>query len=1513
MLVEYMVQILKNTWLLPVAVIDEVGRLGTVIRSRGPAVLLVVLCCSSAIAQTSSLFDGQSLDDWEFDSDYWRAENGAIVGEIPTGQTLNKNTWMVWRGGEIRDFDLRLQVKLTGAAAANSGIQFRCQVDGVDHVSGYQADLDQGQTWLGRVYDEHGRALIVERGRRVHIDPHGARAEQILAPAQAYAVLFRESDWNDYRIVAIGERVSVFVNGTLFADFVDQEIDQRDLAGSLAFQLHSGPETRVEFRDIQLEQVPADDNRLGDFTVKPAMQTILSNVGATPLAEDGKAMNLDFESGDLSDWTVDGEAFQGQPIRDDGIAVRWPEQTSHKQGEFFIAGFEKAGDAATGTLTSNPFEVTHPFASYLIGGGQDRTTRVELLLPANQDAQDLVISEHAGNQREQMQRVLVDLRAYQAARVAVRLVDESTGGWGHLNFDDFRFHTESDVHENGWNVPTSKAAATASDSGESSDPESDAANRSRSRAPTAFIENDSEPGQPAGNPILQHLVPNPVGEQANTTLLEMRVPAGFSVDLIAAEPQLHQPIAFTFDAKGRLWVVEGHSYPNKRPEGEGLDRVLIFSDEDADGSFETRKVFIEGLNLVSGMQVGFGGVWIGAAPELLFIPDRNGDDKPDGPPEVLLDGFGFADTHETLNGFIWGPDGWLYGNQGVFNQSLVGRPGSAKKDRIPLAAGVWRYHPTRQEFEVFAHGGSNQWGLDFDEHGQLFMTHCRSYWGRGPTTHVIQGAHYWNQINGGYAPFISPNPIADMPEMRNFMLASARYGHGEGGAGKPGSRAVYGGHSHVGAMIYLGDNWPAEYRNNLFTHNLHGHQMNHQVNRREGSGYNTVHAGCDMLYCGDRQYVAVDLQYGPDGAVYISDWYDPRHCHSPNNEQWDRGNGRMYRMKYDAKFTPAQVDYTQATASELVAAQLHANDWHVRMARLELAERAITGNVDQHAIHTLRAMATTHADETRRLRALWCLHAIAEIDAEFAQELINDQSEYVRAWTVQLLAENISVAGNREHEDMLIDLASHEQSLLVRQYLASSTRRLSEPTAWAILERLASQPDNADDRNLPLLIWHHLAERMASDLPRGLALADATKIPALKNYILWYAPQLSATGRDAIAERLTNATGKERVRLLSLFSAGLQGMRGLQQPEAWTAIANSLYGSTDAGTRQAAQNLGAAFGDEALFDRMRSILADENSTTAEKAHALAILASDLPTRTWKGLTAVAGDASAGGVGSSSAASLRSEAIATPDASGQNALLLMSVLDTPELSVAAIRQLKSYSDPRVATELIARLPAWQGETNEIAMETLSSRIPWARRLLDAIESQRIDKAKLTAFYARQMSNLGDEGIGNQLTKLWGKLGESSAETKAAIENLVAKYNQAPLWAFSASAGETHFKALCASCHVESDLSQRIGPKLEGTGSKGIDYIVENILDPNAVVGKDFQARQILTIDGLIVTGVIIQETESAVTIRTANATQTIARDDIEEIAISKNSFMPQGLLSTLNDQQQLELLKYLMSH
>ena len=286
------------------------------------------------------------------------------------------------------------------------------------------------------------------------------------------------------------------------------------------------------------------------------------------------------------------------------------------------------------------------------------------------------------------------------------------------------------------------------------------------------------------------------------------------------------------------------------------------------------------------------------------------------------------------------------------------------------------------------------------------MTHCRSYWGMGPTTHVFQGGHFWNQANANYAPFIIANPPEDFPGFRNYLLASARYDHGAGGAGKPGSDLIYGGHSHVGTMIYLGDNWPPEFRGHLFTHNLHGHQINQQVNQRLGSGFDTVHAGQDMFFCSDPRYVAVDLQYGPDGAVYVIDWYDQQHCHNPNTELWDRGNGRIYRIEYSATYQPRKVDLASLEDAKLVELHHRTNEWFVRTARRLLHERSTMRAIDSGAATALVEMARRDPEPSRRLRALWTLHAIGAFSDTAARQALADANEYVRGWAIQLLADS---------------------------------------------------------------------------------------------------------------------------------------------------------------------------------------------------------------------------------------------------------------------------------------------------------------------------------------------------------------------------------------------------------------------------------------------------------------------------------------------------------------------------
>ncbi|MBL9168564.1 MAG: c-type cytochrome [Verrucomicrobiales bacterium] len=980
------------------------------------------------------------------------------------------------------------------------------------------------------------------------------------------------------------------------------------------------------------------------------------------------------------------------------------------------------------------------------------------------------------------------------------------------------------------------------------------------------------------SPVLRSLKPNPMPVPPRTpaeqTVAQMYLPEGFRAELLVAEPHLHQPIAFAFDHRGRIWIAEAYTYPQKQPAGKGKDRILILEDRDGSGRFATQKVFAEGLNLVSGFELGFGGVWVGAAPELLFIPDRNQDDVPDSPPVVLLDGFGYQDTHECLNSFLWGPDGWLYGNQGVFNFAKIGKPGSTDAERVELRAGVWRYHPVRHEFEVFAHGGSNPWGLDFDERGQIFMTHCRSYFGRGCTTHVIQGGQFWNQANANYAPFIVADPPAQFPDFRNYLLASARYDHGAGGAGAPGSDAIYGGHSHVGTMIYLGDNWPDAYRGHLFTHNLGGHQINHQVNRRLGSGYETVHAGQDQLFCTDPKYVPVDLQYGPDGAVYIIDWYDIQHCHNPNTERWDRSNGRLYRVQYESTFRPVAVNLEAKTDLELVELHRSKNEWQVRHARQLLHERSVARAIERSARNELRRwLEDKSLSESARLKALWSLHAVGDFSAELALACLQDRDEMIRAWTIQLLADRRSLSPS--FNQSWLRLAREDGSAAVRLALASAAQRISADLAWEVLEQLALRGEDRSDRNLPALVWHGMAPLMAQDVRRAIQFAQKAALPGIADWIYWYAARSGAEGLPLSLASLGGIPESELGKRLAGLKLALSARGRVSMPPEWKAVAPALYAHTQVSIRRQAEAIAALLGDATAFPRLRDTLSNPASDAESRAHAFNVLSQAL------------------------------DAQAVP--------VFLQLLDDPSYRSRVLAVLGRFADTSIAPALIQRIPSFNSVDQAAALGTLTRRVSFGSALLDAVAAGRIKRELLTAFHVRSLVSLRDAEIERRVAASWGKFGQTSAEKESKIVQLEKFFNEAPLWAYDTRAGREHFQKLCAACHRLGQEGVRVGPELTGAGRHGVRYFLENIIDPNAVIGTDFQATVVETKQGDVLTGMIVNSSPDSLTLRTSAQEVVVPTGDISRRTTSELSLMPEGLLDSLNDREQVELLKFLTSN
>jgi glucose/arabinose dehydrogenase len=546
------------------------------------------------------------------------------------------------------------------------------------------------------------------------------------------------------------------------------------------------------------------------------------------------------------------------------------------------------------------------------------------------------------------------------------------------------------------------------------------------------------------------------------TAKNMEVPDGFRVRAFAGEPDVVQPIAFTIDDRGRLWVVENTNYP-KSP-GEPKDKILILEDTNGDGLSDKRSVFYDKLTFASAIAIGHGGVWVGAPPNLLFFPrEDDSQDTAAGEPEIVLDGWGAQDTHETLNNFIWGPDGWLYGTHGIFTHSKVGKPGTPDDERVRINAGLFRYHPVKEEFELYTEGGSNQWGLDWDDHGRGFFAAC-----------VIP--HMWQAIQGGRyhrqaGQHFNPHTYEDIRTIADFNYEKRAY---------------------CGAMIYLGDSWPQEYRNTFFFNDIHMNKLRNEKFVRNGSGTKSEKNG-DFMASKDPWFRGLSPQYGPDGSVFVSDWYDRVPCHQQMNYT-DRTNGRIYKISHGSA-KPVNVDMQKASDEELVNYQLHTNDWYVRTARRILAERGPKPEVHM----ALAKILANNPDETRKLRALWALHVTGGLTEEIAAKSMESPMEYLRAWTIQLINEDGEPTDAQLKK--MAELATNDASPVVRLHLASAAGRIAIDSRWPILEALVAHEKDANDPNIPLLVWYAAEPAVAADVAKAANLLGLAKIPKLQEFI----------------------------------------------------------------------------------------------------------------------------------------------------------------------------------------------------------------------------------------------------------------------------------------------------------------------------------------------------------------------------------------------------------------------------
>ncbi len=761
-------------------------------------------------------------------------------------------------------------------------------------------------------------------------------------------------------------------------------------------------------------------------------------------------------------------------------------------------------------------------------------------------------------------------------------------------------------------------------------------------------------------------------------------------------------------------------------------------------------------------------------------------------------------------------------------------------------------------FEVFAHGTSNPWGIDFDANGQMLITACvipHLY-------HMIQGGRYERQA-GQHFNHYTYDDIKTIADHRHFLGANPH-----GGTGRSGSAG--GGHAHSGAMIYLGSAWPAQYQGSLFMNNIHGARLNRDILKPSGSGLVGSHAP-DFLLANDAWSQIISLKYGPDGSVFMIDWYDKNQCHHNNVSTHDRTNGRVFKISFgDTKF--GRQDIQKLSARSLVELQTSPNEWHARHARRVLQERGSSAEVAT----MLKALsALTVGQPAVQLRILLAQFAVGVLsDRSEIERRLSDPEEVIRAWTIQLAAEQGPPAA--PIRSRFAELARTDPSPLVRLYLASALQRLPLEDRWDILEGLVGHAVDAADHNLPLMYWYAAEPLAGLDASRAARLASASRIPLLQEFM---ARRIGAIGTRESMALLVDELGRagqssERGSLLTGIEESVRGRRQVAMPAAWPGVFQKLVADPDRRVRSRAMALAVTFGDATARGVLRGILADEKAPPAPRQEALAAL-------------------------------VQAKEPSLPPT-------LHALVRDPSLGGPAIRALSAYDNPATADVLIRAYESLGPAERRDALNTLAARKASAQALLTAVEAGRLPRADLTADLVRQLRNLKDAGLNQRIAQVWGTVRETTGDRARLIARYKAMILSKPARAADPGQGRAVFAKVCQQCHVLFGVGRQVGPDLTGSNRSDLDYVLSNVLDPSALIGKDYLAHVIALADGRVLTGIIRSEDKDTITLMTANETITLPKSEVEERKASEQSMMPEDLWKALSEHDIRSLISYLAS-
>lgn len=962
------------------------------------------------------------------------------------------------------------------------------------------------------------------------------------------------------------------------------------------------------------------------------------------------------------------------------------------------------------------------------------------------------------------------------------------------------------------------------------------------------------------------------------SLSKMQPMSGLVVETILAEPVVGQPLSVSFDERGRMWVVQYRQYPypaglnmvsrdkyyravyDKVPEPppngpRGADRVTIHEDTNGDGDFDSHKVFVDGLNIATSVARGRGGVWLLNPPYLLFYPDADNDDVPDGDPVVHLSGFGMEDTHSVVNNLRWGPDGWLYGAQGSTVSShvkVVAGDAAAIDDPATMyseGAAIWRYHPETHRYERFAEGGGNAFCIEFDADGRLYSGH------NGSDTrgfHYVQGGYYHKGSEGKqggvsnlFAFGLLPDIAADT-RISRFSHAFVKY-----------------------EATALEDRFGGKL---LSVDPLHQNVVVSEV-ESDGSTFATKDIGF-ALESDDITFRPIDIQVGPSGAVYVADMCEEFIAHGQHFlGQIDPDSGRIYRLRADeghsGRARAASFNLANASTEKLVQTLAHSDKWFRQTALRLIADRQ-----DQSVVPKLHQMLANRSDAVSR-EAFWALNLLGQLDDDLALETLQHKNWSIRSWTVRLLGDRRDIS--QPIATALAGLAKRETNVEVRAQLACSARRLSSESAIPIVRELVQHDADADDPFIPQLLWWTLETLTTEDRESVIALFEAEEF--------WKTRLVNESLVQKMSRRLaTSGTRTELLALARLFEiapaddARAKLMSGVEQ---------AFQGRNLSGipTELAAALTKAGGGSLALRVRQGDAPAINE--------ALKLLASDEQTASTRiELARVFGE------------------VDVPEAIPVLLRWLGNESDDQvELQSAALTALQNYSDPQIATEVLNTYNSMPPSVQAVAQTLLASRKSSAKKTLQAVDQGRIAKESIALGVVRRMMIHSDDEVSRLIGKHWPAVNDSSNKL---IQHQLAHAIEAVATGDSNSyRGRQLYQKSCAKCHLLFGNGGRIGPDLTSMKRDDTSRMLLNIVNPSVEVREGFEQYLVLTDEGRAASGFLVDQDSNVVVLRgTDGQNTTIRRDEIVEMVRQQKSMMPEGLLNDFSDQQIRDLMAYL---